>query len=383
MISSPLSGLARVVLLTACLLALGACSKKVEQEAPPRTVKLLTVGNSAASGRGETLPGEVRARTETSLGFRVAGKLLSRSAELGQSVHAGQVLAQLDPSDYRLGAQAAQAQVQAASTARNLAAADLKRFTALRDQGFISGAQLEKLQAQLQANEAQLQQAQAQAQVQSHQVQYGDLTADRAGIITAVLVEPGQVLTAGQAVVKLAQDGPRDVVFALPEGAQKSLPVGTAVTVRSWTASAAQGEQQWTGRVREVAASADAVTRTFSAKVALDAKQAQAPALGSTVRIVPPAASTPQRISLPLSAIKREAGQTTVWVYSPKTGQVQQRPVQMAVITGDTIDIQQGLQAGEQVVSAGVHTLTNGQKVQPYEGKPSTEGQAPAVPVGV
>ena len=132
MISSPLSGLARAVLLTACLLALGACSKKAAQEAPPRTVKLLTVGGSAASGSGETFPGEVRARVETSLGFRVAGKLLSRSAELGQSVHAGQVLAQLDPSDYRLGAQAAQAQVQAASTARNLAAADLQRDRGVR-----------------------------------------------------------------------------------------------------------------------------------------------------------------------------------------------------------------------------------------------------------
>lgn len=355
------------------VLLLGACSKKAPPEAPPRAVKLLTVGSSTAPGLGETFAGEVHARIETSLSFRVGGKLQSRSAQLGQSVKAGQVLAQLDPADYRLAEQVASAQVHAADTARNLAAADLQRFEELRKQGFISGAQLEKLQAQLQANDAQLQQAKAQAQVQGHQVQYSNLSTDHAGIITAVLAEPGQVLDAGQPVFQLAQDGPRDVVFALPEGAQHSLPIGTAVRIGNWTATSAETEQSWTGRVREVAANADPITRTFSVKVGIDAPQASAPALGSTVRIYPPEKALGQTLTLPLSAIKRESQGSIVWVFDAKAGQVQMRSVQTGAIVGNAVAIEKGLQAGEQVVGAGVHTLTDGQKVTPYEGKPTAE----------
>ena len=353
-------------------LALSACSKPAPPEAPPRAVKLITVGSSNAS-TGETFAGEVHARIETSLGFRVGGKLQSRSAQLGQSVQAGQVLAQLDPADYRLAEQAAAAQAQAAGTARHVAAADLQRFTELRKQGFISSAQLEKLQAQLQANEAQWQQAQAQEKLQSHQVQYGSLKADRAGIITAVLAEPGQVLGAGQPVLQLAQDGPRDVVFALPEGRQHSLPLGSAVRISSWAANNAQTEQHWTGHVREIAASADPITRTFSVKVGIDAPPADAPALGSTVRVQPPEKASAATITLPLSAIKRESKGSIVWVWDAKTGQINMRSVQTGAIVGNEVAIAQGLQAGEQVVVAGVHTLTDGQKVTPYTGKPKAE----------
>lgn len=361
-------------LVIACSLALAACSKKQPPEASPRAVKLLTVGSSSQNV-ASSYAGEVHARIETSLSFRVAGKLRSRSAELGEQVRAGQILAQLDPSDYRLSAEAAQAQAQAAATSRNLAAADLKRFTALREQGFISGAQLEKLQAQLQASDAQLQQAQAQAQVQSHQVAYGSLSADHAGTITAVLAEPGQVLAAGQAVVKLAQDGPRDVVFALPEGAEKSLAVGDKMDIQSWTANASEAAQHWMGNVREVAANADPITRTFTVKVHIEAEQNQAPALGSTVRVSPIHQAEPSNIALPLSAIKRENGKTIVWVYSPKSQQVQMRSVSTGAVVGNSISITQGLQAGELIVSAGVHTLSEGQKVQPYTGKPKAESE--------
>jgi RND family efflux transporter MFP subunit len=364
---------AALLSVLAALSLLGACSKKAPPDVPPRAVKLLTVGSGAAPSASVSFAGEVHARTETSLGFRVGGKLQSRSAQLGQSVKAGQVLAQLDPADYRLAQQAASAQAQSAKTSRDLAAADLQRFSELRKQGFISGAQLEKLQAQLQAADAQWQQTQAQAQVQGHQVQYGSLTADQAGIVTAVLAEPGQVLGAGQPVVQLAQDGPRDVIFALPEDAQKSLPVGTALRIGSWTANSAEAEQSWTGRVREVAASADTITRTFTVKVGIDAPQSAAPALGSTVRIYPPEKAAGQQLTLPLAAIKRESQGSIVWVFDSKTGQVKLRSVQTGAIVGNAVAIEQGLQAGEQVVAAGVHTLTDGQKVTPYEGKPKAE----------
>jgi len=366
------------------LLVLAACGKKEYKELPTRAVKLMAAADHVPDQTRESFSGEVHARIESRLAFRVGGKLVSRAAQLGQSVQAGQVLAQLDPRDYQLGAQAARAQVQAATTARDLAAADLKRFESLRAQGFISGAQLEKYQAQFKANSAQLEQAQAQAAVQNNQADYGQLKADHAGIITAILAEPGQVLGAGQAVVQLAQDGPRDVIFSLPEGAQKSAPLGSVVNISSWTASSAQVQQHWTGHVREVAASADPMTRTFAVKVAIDAAQNQAPSLGSTVHVQLKNAKTqePAVIELPLSALKREGKNTTVFVYTPTQGQVQgqvhQRVVQTADVDGDAVRIVQGIQPGELVVTAGVHTLTDGQKVQRYEGKPSMDAAANA-----
>ena len=159
----------------------------------------------------------MRARVESRLGFRVAGKITRRQAELGQHVKAGQVLAQLDPQDYQLAADAARAQHAAALTNRDLAAADLKRYRDLREQNFISGAELERRETTYKAAQAQLEQAQAQLASQGNQASYTTLVADVPGVITAIEAEPGQVVAAGTPVVRIAQDGARDVVFAVPE----------------------------------------------------------------------------------------------------------------------------------------------------------------------
>ena len=143
--------------------------------------------------------------------------MVSRSAEVGQRVQAGQPLAQLDATDLRLGQEAAQAAVRAAQSAYDLAAAELKRYRELRDQGFISGLELERRETTLQAQQSQLDQARAQASVQGNQAAYAVLVAPAAGVVTAVEAEPGAVLAAGTPVLRLAHDGPRDVVFAVPE----------------------------------------------------------------------------------------------------------------------------------------------------------------------
>src|SRR6185369_13066511 len=197
----------------------------------------------------------------------VAGKITRRQAEGGQRVRAGQVLAQLDAQDYQLAADAARAQVAAAATNRDLAAADFKRYAALKDQNFISGAELQRRETTLKAAQAQLDQAKAQLSSQGNQAAYATLVADVSGVITAVEAEPGQVVTAGTPVVRIAQDGPRDVVFAVPEDKVTALTAGSDVTVKSWTDSALS----IAGKVREVSASADPVTRTYPVKVSLDA----------------------------------------------------------------------------------------------------------------
>ena len=202
-----------------------------------RSVKVLTVGVGAFES-GVEYAGEVRARVESRLGFRVAGKITQRTVEVGQRVKAGQLLAQLDPHDYQLAADAGRAQVAAAATQRDLAAADLKRYKELKEQNFISGAELERREATLKAAQATLDQAQAQLAGQGNQTGYTRLVADVSGVVTAVEAEAGQVVAAGTPVVRIAQDGPRDVVFAVPEDKLARLPVGSGVAVRSWSGGA-------------------------------------------------------------------------------------------------------------------------------------------------
>lgn len=367
------------LLIAGALSVLLACGKTELKEAPVRAVKVLTIAADQNGLSAESYAGEVRARLESKLSFRVGGKLLTRPAQLGQTVRAGQLLAQIDPRDYQLGAQAAQAQMQSAQTSRDLAAADLKRFEAMRAQGFVSDAQLERYSAQFKAAEAQLIQAKAQASVQGNQASYGNLYADRAGVITGVYAEVGQVLGAGQAVLSLAEDGPRDAAFNLPEDAGKSLPVGSAVTVFAWSAQGGEGTEaaaQWPGRVRELAVSADTLTRTFAVKVAIEADSASAPPLGTTVRIVPKnktAKTEAAQILLPLSALMRESTGTSVWIFADKTNTISKRAVKTGGIVGNQVQILSGLAAGETVVVAGVHALTDGQHVSRYMGKNDRE----------
>lgn len=347
----------------ACTVLLAACSKPAPSEEPVRSVKVMTVSSTSLTAEPE-LAGEVRARVESRLGFRVAGKMVRRQAELGQRVQAGAVLAQLDPQDYQLAAQAAQAQVVAATTNRDLAAADFKRYKELRAQNFISGAELERRDAALKSAQAQLDQAKAQASAQGNQARYTHLVADVAGVITAVDAEAGQVVAAGTPVVRIAQDGPRDVVFAVPEDKVGLIKPGSAVQILPWgTGATIQGA------VREVAASADPVTRTFIVKVGLPAQDALA--LGSTVTVKPEALGRAgvQAIKLPTSALRQDGSATAVWLLDPATLTVRLQPIRIGTADGNEVVVTEGLQPGQQVVTAGVHVLSPGQKVTIYKEK--------------
>jgi multidrug efflux system membrane fusion protein len=360
--------------LSAAILLLG-CSRTEAPAEPVRAVKVITIRATPLQSAHE-FSGEVRPRVESRLGFRVSGKITQRSAEVGQHVQAGTVLAQLDPQDYRLAADAARAQVAAAATNRDLAAADFKRFQTLREQNFISGAELERRETTLKAAQAQLDQAQAQLAAQGNQARYTNLVADVSGVVTAVEAEPGQVVTAGGPVVRIAVDGPRDVVFSVPEDKVAAVRAGTEVVVRPWASG-----QQLNGRVREVAASADPVTRTYAVKVSLEGEPQ--PPLGATATVVPQAlsmAGTPV-IKLPTSALRQEGQGTAVWVLDPATMTVRSQPVQIATADGNEAVIAAGLQPGMMVVSAGVHVLAPGQKVSVWQEKSSAAAAATPQPV--
>ena len=346
-----------IVFLTA--LALTACGKGQAPQEPVRAVKILTVGASSATSDLE-FSGEVRARIESSLGFRVAGKLLSRPAEIGQRVKAGQLLAQMDPQDYRATADAAEAQLVAAQSNRDVAGADFKRYQDLHAQGFISVAELQRREAAYISAQAQWKQAQAQNSVQGNQSVYTRLLADGAGIVTSVDASAGQVVAAGQAVVRLALDGPRDVVFSVPEDKLGLLKTGDKVKVRQWVDG-----QVLEAVVRDVSASADSVTRTFVAKAALP-KDAS-PVLGSTVTVnLSLDKAVAKSIKLPTSALRLEAGATSVWVLDPSTMTVKAQAIEVNTAEGNDAVVTSGLQNGDQVVLSGVHVLTAGQKVSVF-----------------
>ena len=347
------------------MLGLAACSPPPANQEPVRSVKVIQVGESAMTNQAE-YAGEVKARVESRLGFRVGGKLVTRHVELGQRVKAGQLLAEIDAQDYRLTADAARAQVNAAITNRDLAAADYKRFKELRDKEFISSAELERRESALKAAQAQVDQAQAQLSAQTNQVAYSKLLADKSGVITGIDAEAGQVVSAGMPVVRLAQDGPRDVMFAVPEDKVTGLQRGQIVQVKFWGS-----DETHQASVHEIAASADPVTRTFS--VALTGP-VTAP-LGSTVTVSlgnTQAAGTP-KIKLPTSALRQEGGKTMVWVLDMATMTVKSQEIQVTTADGNEAVVNSGLQVGQQVVVAGVHVLSPGQKVtlfQPVGTKP-------------
>jgi len=360
------------------LAVLAACSKPAALPDPVRAVRTVTIAPQSASGSHE-YAAEIRARTESRLAFRVGGKIARRAVDLGDAVKAGQVLAQLDPQDLQLGQESARAGLAAAQANLDLANADYKRYVELRNQGFIGAAELERRDTTLKSARAQFDQARAQAGVQGNQAAYASLVAGAAGVITGVDAEPGMVVSSGTTVLRLAHDGPRDVVFSVPEdqvGLIKALAAQPGrFKVRLWGAAATT----LPATVREVAAAADPVTRTFLVKA--DIGNGPAPGtlrLGQTATVIvelPPVVGVTK---LPLTALKEEQGRTVVWLVDRASMTVKTQPVQVAGADGNDAVVSAGLAPGQVVVTAGVHVLNPGQKVKFYVDPGAPDGAASA-----
>jgi RND family efflux transporter MFP subunit len=354
----PLPSALAPILAATFLTLLAGCGRQEATTEPVRAVRTLTVGQTDGPMTRE-YAADVRARTEARLSFRVPGKLTVRQVNAGDRVKAGQVLAQLDPADLKLGQDAANAGLNAAQVNYDQNAADFKRYADLRAQGFISAAELERRDAALKAARAQLDQARAQAGVQSHQAGYASLVADAAGVITEVDADAGTVVAAGTPIVKLAYDGPRDVVFAIPED-QLDVFRGLrgragALTVTMW-----RGGAPFKATVREIAGAADVVTRTFQVKADLPANAAE---LGQSATVQAQVAAADGALRLPLAAVAEHAGKSIVWLVDKPTMKVRQQPVTVARADGDNLVISAGLKAGDIVVTAGAHALAPDQKV--------------------
>ena len=363
------------LLSASLLLLLAACSKPAPPPEPVRAVKTVVIA-PATTGSTYEYAAEIRARVESRLGFRVGGKMVERPVNVGDTVKPGQLLARLDPRDLRLGEDVARAAVAGAAVNLQQAEADFKRYRDLRDQGFISGAELERRETTLKVARAQLAQARAQSGVQGNQAAYAALTADVGGVVTGVEVEPGMVVAAGAPVLRLAHDGPRDVVFSVPEDKVALLQSVAArrapVQVRLWSGTA--GDLPAT--IREISAAADPVTRTFVVKADLGGA---APRLGQTATVAVAAPRLAGVARVPLSALKEQQGSSSVWIVDPATMTAVSRPVQVGGAEGSEAIVLAGLSPGDRVVTAGVHVLSAGQKVRLYADPqaPLAAGSAP------
>jgi membrane fusion protein, multidrug efflux system len=339
---------------------LASCKEPVEAPTPPRPALVMVIGE-----KGETsvmsLVGEVRPRYESSQGFRINGKIIERKVDVGAIVKKGQVIARLDPADTGLSASAARADVRAAEANRALAAAELVRYRQLSAKKFVSASALDIKEAELKSANARLAQIKAQAHVSVNQTRYTNLTADLNGSVTWIHAEPGQVVQAGEKVALIADTQAKEVLVAVPESRINEVQLNAPVTIRLW----ADRQKAYPGAIREISPSADSATRAFNVRVAIqDADTAVN--LGATARVKFNAPTEQQEhgFLIPSAALTENNGKKMVWVIDANN-KAQPRQVVAGQFSEDGIVITNGLEAGEKIAVAGVHTLIKDQQVQP------------------
>ena len=347
----------RWLLTAVAVLGLAACAKEATVQEEIRPVRYVTAGDNASQS-GASFAGDIRARQETPLAFRVGGKIAQRLVNAGERVKKGQILARLDANDYQLDLTAKEAQLAAARSDLEQQQTDLKRSQELLGKQFISQAQVDRQQNAVNAARARLQQAQAQLAGSRNQNSYATLVADADGVIGSVSAEAGQVVAAGQPVLRLAMDGPREVAIQVPENALAALRAAKVLQVKLW----ADG-QTFNGSLRELSADADPATRTYAARISLDGANAGL-ALGMSATVTLPAPDSDRNLQLPLSALLDQDGRHYVWVIDPKSHKVGRREVSVQGIDDSVARVSGALKTGEQVVSAGVQLLRDGQQVR-------------------
>lgn len=369
------SHLARAATVAACLLA-SACGAKTAAYEETRPVRTLTVG--AARAAAETsYAAEIRPRYESRQSFRVGGKIAARLVEVGQHVTAGQPLVRLDPQDLELELTGKRAQLAAAESDLKQQEADLKRYRELLAQNFISQAEFERRSSAATVAREKAKAARADLAASGNRTAYATLTAERAGVVSFVEAEPGQVVAAGQIVVRIALPGEKEAVIAVPEARLAEFRRAGAYRVALW----ADGDKSWPARLRELSPEADAVGRTFTARLSL-LQPDDSVKLGMTATVYASAAAAaqPAGMSLPLGALLDSGGKHYVWVLDGKAMRVQRREVAVAQVGSEAVSVASGLKSGEEIVTAGVHLLRENMKVKRLDPAPGAGKPALALP---
>ena len=347
------------VFLIALMTTLGCNHQDEQPQQIVRPVKVSRIADQADSVM--SFAGDVQARYETILSFRVAGKLLTRHVDVGDRVRKGQVLARLDQNDYRLAVQDLQAQLASAVANRDFLRDDVTRYRELLAQNVTSPPEFDRHQTAYTTARERAAALDAQLGHALNQLAYTELSADRDGVVTALEVEKGQVVSAGQAVLKLAQLDEKDIHFDVPEHRLPELTRQQAVNITLW----ADHERRLKGHIREIASAAAPATRTYRVKAALLERQ-EAAHLGMTATVWIPS-NTSSRMTVPLSAVftpQNKPGQPHVWLVDEASSTVRSVPVQVGEpLDGEHI-VLTGLASGQLLVSAGVQRLAEGQAVR-------------------
>ena len=352
------------LLFAAAVLALAGCGGDQGAKEAPRPVLVVRPGGEAAATLS-AYAGEVRAREESPLSFRIGGQLVRRTVDAGDRVKKGDLLAELDPGDARLQVDAAQANAAAAEAELARASAERKRYDALAKEQLVSRSAAETQDATYAAAAGQARAARAQLDEARNQHGYTQLRAPRDGVVATRNAEAGQTVTAGQVVYTLAGDAGREIAIALPESRIREFSVGQPVLVELWS----RPGERLPGRIREISAAADAQSRTFATRVALDPKVASEVDLGQSARVYVARMHEGQAttLRLPLSALQRGAkGDTAVWVVTP-SHTLHLTPVRVGPFGEDSVPVLSGLPADAWVVAAGGHLLREGQAVSPVD----------------
>lgn len=348
--------------LGALLLCLVGCSDK---DAPPdspvvRPAKVIMIALSETRD-SLALAGEVRARHEVPLAFQVGGKVVERSAELGSSVKRGQVLGRIESTDYRLASDAQQADLASARAQLSQAEADLKRFTELRKQGFVSESDLVHQRTLVDTTRARVQAAEATKSERTRQIDYTRLIADSDGVITALNFNVGQVVAAGQPVLHLARPGEREIAVHVPESALGRFRAAAGYEI---SVNALPGKS-FNGQIREISAAADPLTRSYPARIRVtDGGNALLLNMSATISLTDKANPA---IRLPLSAVFSRDGVRKVWTLNPQTSTVHAVSISASMASGNDWVVSAGLKPGDMVIVAGANLLQEGQKVRPQQ----------------
>lgn len=343
-------------------LALVACAPAEQKDGEEKPRPAVMVLPKVAGAQQDIYPGEVRARYEPALSFRIGGKISRRLVDVGDRVRKGQPLAELDPQDLRLQLDTARAQRTSAEADHRLARNELERYRKLLQGQLVSASQFDAVESRFDASAARLKQARAQLDVARNQAGYAVLQAPRDGVIARRLAEAGQVVAAGQAVFALAADGDREVRIDLPEQDINRFAVGQVLAVELWS----QPGRPFPASIRELAPAADPTSRTFEARVAFDNAEVGAE-LGQSARVFVDSDAPRGSLSLPLSAVTADGGRPYVWVLDPQQQTLHKTEVTLGPYGEETAPVLAGLKPGDWVVAAGTHLLREGQRVRPVD----------------
>jgi RND family efflux transporter MFP subunit len=350
----------RRLALLGIVAALAGCKGEaaVEQAEVVRPVKVAIVA-AASQGRTLTYSGVVRARIESNIGFRVGGKIVERAVNVGDRVKVGQVIARLDDTDLKLAENSAKAAMASARTRRDVTRDNLERAKPLLEKQFISQASYDIRRNELDAAVAALDTAEAQLRQAANATSYATLKADKAGIVTSVTGEPGQVVSAGQTVIALADAGEIEVAIGVPEQDAGRIAVGQRAGITLWAGPTASTE----GRIREIAGQADAASRTYGVRVAVSNPPPDM-RLGMTATVAMRIDGQDAALLVPLTALTEADSAPVVFVVDVDNKTVRRTPVAVAGTMDEGIRVSRGLKAGDMVVTAGVQFLRDGMRVR-------------------